>query len=110
MKWALLEVALGVTCILGWASLMVFSALRLTGVLEVETGTADTVSLILLPFALGFPFATEMIERGARGLAPGLLNLIGAVLIGVLALPILDRFTDWVAGTTDQLIEKGARL
>lgn len=109
MKWALLEVTLGIACILGWASLMTFSVLRLTGVLEVETGTASAVTLALLPFALGFPLGADMIEKGMGELAPGLITLIGVALIWVTAFPILDRITDWVAGATDQLIEKGTK-
>lgn len=109
MKWALLEITLGVALVLGWASLMTFSVLQMTGVLEVETSTAGTITLALIPFALGLPLAPEMIERGARDFAPALIALIGAVLIWATTLPDLDRITDWATGTTDRLIEKGTK-
>ena len=107
MKWALLSITVGVLCLIGWASLLVFSVLRLTGVLEVPPETEGAITLILLPFALGFPASAEMIERGARGLAPGAIVVRGAALIWVLTLPLLDHLRDWVEGVVDRLIEKG---
>lgn len=107
MKWALLNVVAGVLCLIGWASLLVFSVLRLTGVLEVSPETEGAITLVLLPFALGFPVSAEMIERGARDLAPGAIALMGVALIWVLTLPLLDRLKDWAEGVVDRLIEKG---
>lgn len=108
MRGALLNITLGVLCILGWAASLTFSILRLTGVLEIAPDTGGTIALALLPLALGFPLGVEMIERGMRDLAPGLTTLLAAAFIFVFAstLPRWERITDWIAGATDRITER----
>lgn len=107
---ALLNLAVGILCALGWTSLMVFNLLFLSDALEVAPTTEKTITLALFPFALSFPLAPEMIGRGLRDLGPMLATLAWAALIWALTAPALNRITDWAVGITDRLLgEKPAQ-
>ena len=107
---ALLNLAVGVLCTLGWVPLMVFNLLFLTDALEVAPTTEKTITLSLFPFALSFPLAPEMIGRGLRELGPMLATLAWAASIWALTTPTLNRIADWAAGSTDRLLgEKPAQ-
>lgn len=57
------EIAFAVLCVLGWAGFLVFSLLRVFGVIEVSGDVAIVVLLAIIPLSIAMPWAVEATQR-----------------------------------------------
>lgn len=87
------EIALAITCVLGWAGLVAFSLLRLFGVIEVDGHLALTVTLALIPLSISMPWAVEAAAQQVP--APALaLVAVAAILAPMSLLDMGERARD----------------
>lgn len=105
MKEALLTIAFGALCVLGWMTLTVVTILRLAGVIHLDDRAVVTLTLALVPLALAAPWAIDAMGRHLVGVGGAILTLT------VLALPMaLFSLSNFAGRITDHLIRKEDHL